>query len=150
MTEDAHDSGSGITPLQQQLDRQIAELEQRHRIGSDKYCGLTPVEISRAVIACHSGPRRPGEPVGYWPAGSEETRTEWLRAEYGPSVDIERLRLIVQFFEHRLSQTLQVDWQLPNADFDSAVAAGLSRHYPELTDDARRVIAGNFSYTHVR
>lgn len=150
MMEISHDNAAAKTPLQQQLDRQIAELAQRYQIGPDKYCGMTPAEISRAVIACHSGPRRPGEPVGYWPAGSEETRTEWLRAEYGPAADIERLRVIVQFFEHRLAQTLRLDWQLSNAEFDQAVAAGLIRHYPELTDDARRVIAGNFSYSHAK
>jgi hypothetical protein len=150
MTESVHEDSAGESLLQEQLGRQIAELEERYQIGSDRYCGLTPADISRAEIACHSDPRRPGEPVGYWPVGSEETRTEWLRAEYGPAADIERLRVIVQFFEHRLSQTLQVDWQLPDVEFDRAVAAGLARHYPELTNDARRVIAGNFRYSHAR
>ncbi len=81
MTEKSHAGSAGQTSLQQQLDRQIAELEERYQIRSDRYCGLTPAKISRAVIACPSGPRRPGEPVGYWPARSEETRTEWLPAE---------------------------------------------------------------------
>ena len=81
MTKCPRDGAAIQTPLQEQLDRQIAGLEQRYQIGSDRYCGMTPAKISRAVIACPSGPRRPGEPVGYWPARSEETRTEWLPAE---------------------------------------------------------------------
>jgi hypothetical protein len=30
------------------------------------------------------------------------------------------------------------------------VADGLARHFPELTEDARRVIAGNYSYSHAK
>jgi len=150
MSDNHHDSASGKSPLQETLEQQIAELEQRYQIGPGKYCGLAPDEMSRLVIASQGGPRRPGEPVGYWPAGSEETRLDWLRTEYGPTADIGRLRVIAQFFEQRLTQTLQVDWQLPDADFDRAVAAGLARHYPELSDEACRVIAGNHSYSHSR
>ena len=37
-----------------------------------------------------------------------------------------------------------------NDEFDRAVADGLARHFPELTEDARRVIAGNYSYSHAK
>jgi len=150
MTEASSHPAAGKSPLREALDRQIAELVERHRIGADRYCGFSPEEMSRAVIACHSGLRRPGERVGYWPAGSEETRMEWLRAEYGPTADLERVRVVVQFFDHRIAETLAIDWDLPNEAFDRAVAAALARHYPELSDDARRVIAGSFSYSHAK
>lgn len=150
MNDARHGPGPGTSPLLEQLQRQIAELERRHGIGPDRYCGLTPAEMSRAVVACHSGPRGPGEPVGYWPAGSTEIQTTRLREEYGPTADLERLLVMVQFFDHRVAQTLGIDWQLSNEEFDHAVAAALVRHYPELTDDARRVIAGNFSYSHAK
>jgi len=150
MTDESQTTGPGTSPLLEQLERQIAELERRHGVGPDRYCGLTPAEMSRAVVACHSGPRRPGEPVGYWPAGSAETVEERLREEYGPTADVERLLVMVRFFDHRVAGTLGVDWQLSNEEFDHAVAAGLARHYPELTDDARRAIAGNFSYSHAK
>jgi hypothetical protein len=150
MPDEPQHEAADTSPLLEQLERQIAELERRHRIGPDKYCGLTPAEMSRAVIACHGGPRRPGEPAGYWPATSDETVMEKLREEYGPTADIERLRVMVQFFHHRVGTTLGIDWRLPREEFDHAVATGLARHYPELTDDARRVIAGNYSYSHAK
>ena len=31
-----------------------------------------------------------------------------------------------------------------------AVVDGLARHFPELTADARQVIAGNYSYSHAK
>jgi hypothetical protein len=150
MTDESPSPMPDASPLLERLERQIAELERRHGIGPDRYCGLTPAEMSRAVVACHSGPRRPGEPAGDWPAGSAETQTRRLSEEYGPTADLERLLVLVQFFDHRVAQTLDVDWRLSNEEFDHAVAAGLVRHYPELTDDARRVIAGNFSYSHAK
>lgn len=150
MTEGSSNPAAGTSQLRETLDRQIAELAERHRIGADRSCGLSPEEMSRAVVACHSGPRRLGEPAGYWPAGSEETRMEWLRAEYGPAADLERVRVAVQFFERRVAEALAIDWDLPNEEFDRAVAAALARHYPELSDDARRVINGSFSYSHAK
>ncbi|MFM7185595.1 MAG: hypothetical protein ACKO4Z_12605 [Planctomycetota bacterium] len=95
--------------LARRLDRQIAELEARHRIGPDRYCGLTPEEMSRAVVACHGGPHRPGEPVGFWPGVSEEAKEAALREAFGSDADVERLRVMVQFFDHRLAKALAVD-----------------------------------------
>ena len=40
----------------------IADLERQHNIPPDKYCGLTPEEMSRAILACDAGPRMPGTP----------------------------------------------------------------------------------------
>jgi hypothetical protein len=150
MPDEPQHEAADTSPLLEQLERQIAALERRHKIGRDRYCGLTPAEMSRAVIVCHGGPRRPGEPAGSWPATSEATVMEKLREEYGPTADIERLRVMVQFFDHRIGTTLGIDWRLPREEFDHAVATGLARHYPELTDDARRVIAGNSSYSHAK
>lgn len=39
---------------------------------------------------------------------------------------------------------------LPNDEFDRQVMEGIRRHFPELTEDARRVIAGNYSYSHAK
>ena len=126
----------------------IADLERQHNIPPDKYCGLTPEDMSRVIVAYHSGPRREDRPVGYMPVGSVETRAGWLRQEFGPDADIERLRLQGQFFGGRVDQALKLDWMLPNDEFDRQVWVGLARHFPELTDEARTVIAGNYSYSH--
>lgn len=128
----------------------LADLERQHGIPADTYCGLSPEDMSRAIVAYHSGPREPGTPVGYWPVGSEETRLGWLRAEFGPAADVARIRLQEQFFGSRVSRALKLDWMLPNDEFDRQVMEGLRRHYPELTEDARRVIAGNYSYSHAK
>jgi len=128
----------------------FADLERQHGIPADTYCGLSPEDMSRAIVAYHSGPREPGKPVGYWPVGSEEMRLEWLRAEFGPAADVERIRLQEQFFGGRVSRALKLDWMLPNDEFDRAVTEGLRQHFPELTEDARRVIAGNYSYSHAK
>lgn len=128
----------------------LADLERRHNIPPDKYCGLTPSDMSRLIVAYHSGPRRDGEPIGYMPVGSIETRMGWLRNEFGPDADIERMRLQEQFFGGRIDQALQLDWMLPDDEFDRHVREGLARHFPELTDEARRVIAGNYSYSHAK
>ena len=128
----------------------LSDLERQHGIPADTYCGLSPEEMSRAIVAYHSGPREPGRPVGYWPVGSEETRLGWLRAEFGPAADVARIRLQEQFFGSRVSRALKLDWMLPNDEFDRQVMEGLRRHYPELTEDARRVIAGNYSYSHAK
>jgi len=45
---------------------------------------------------------------------------------------------------------LKLDWMLPNDEFDRQVLEGLARHFPELTEDARRVIVGNYSYSHAQ
>jgi hypothetical protein len=58
--------------------------------------------------------------------------------------------MLEQFFGSRVSRTLKLDWMLPNDEFDRAVMDGLRQHFPELTDDARRVIAGNYSYSHAK
>lgn len=128
----------------------IPDLERQHNILPDKYCGLTPEEMSRAIVAYDAGPRMPGTPVGYMPVGSEETRLGWLREEFGNANDIERIRLQVQFFGSRVSRALKLDWMLSNEDFDRAVADGLRQHFPELTAEARLVIAGNYSYSHAK
>jgi len=127
-----------------------ADIARRHGIPADTYCGLSAADMSRAVVAHDSGPRRPGEPAGYWPAAAADTRLAWLREEFGPDADIARLQIVLQVFQHRVSRTLAVDWQLPNDEFDRAVAAGLDRHFPGLSADARRVIAGNYSYSHAK
>ena len=126
------------------------ELERRHGIPPDRFCGLTADEMSRAIVAYGCGPREPGEPIGYSPVGSPEARTRWLREAFGPDADVETLRLRVQFFEGRVSESLKLDWMLDNEPFDRAVWDGLARHYPDLSLDARRVIAGNYSYSHMK
>lgn len=126
----------------------LAELERQHGIPPDRYCGLTPQDMSRAIVAYHAGPRRPGEPLGYDPIASRETRIGWLREAFGADADIERLLLLEQFFAARIDALIKVDWMQPDAEFDRAVATGLREHFPELTEEARQVIAGNFSYSH--
>lgn len=37
-----------------------------------------------------------------------------------------------------------------NAAFDRAVFEGLLRHFPDLTAEARAVLAGNYSYSHAK
>lgn len=131
-------------------DASWADLERQHGIPPDTYCGLAPEEMSRAIVACHAGPRRPGEPVGFWPIVSENVRLERLREEFGPAADVDRLRALEQFFSSRVSRRLELDWTLPDDAFDRAVTEGLRRHFPELTADARTVIAGNYSYSHAK
>jgi hypothetical protein len=138
-----HDDASSGIP-------RFAELERQHGIPADPFCGLTPADMSRAIIALHAGPRRPGQALGYQPVGSEETRLGWLREEFGPDADVARIRLQEQFFAARVSQALHLDWMLSNEAFDHAVVEGLRRHFPELTDEARTVIAGNYSYSHAK
>ena len=128
----------------------FADLERQHQIPADTYCGLSPGAMSRAIVAYHSGPRRPDQPVGYCPIGSPETRLAWLREEFGPEADVERIRLQEQFFASRVSRALKLDWMLPNDEFDRTVLEGLRRNFPELTEDARCVIAGSHSYSHAR
>lgn len=127
-----------------------ADLERQHGIPADTYCGLTPEDMSRAIVASGAGPRRSGAPIGYLPVGSEETRLGWLREEFGPDADIERIRLQEQFFGSRVSRALNLDWMLPNDTFDRMVMEGLRQHFPELTEEARLVIAGNYSYSHAK
>jgi len=130
--------------------RSFPDLERQHGIPPDTYCGLTPEDMSRAIVAYHSGPREPGRPVGYTPIGSVETRRGWLREEFGPDADVERIGLQEQFFGGRVDQALRVDWMLPNDEFDRRVWEGLAKHFPELTEEARIVIAGNYSYSHAK
>ena len=127
-----------------------SELERHYGIPSDRFCGLTADEMSRAIVASDCGPRAPGEPIGYNPIGSEETRRQWLREAFGPDADVEAIRLRIQFFMGRVREALQIDWMLDNQAFDRAVCDGLARHYPELSSDARSVIAGNYSYSHAK
>lgn len=129
---------------------QRQELERQHGIPPDRFCGLTAETMSRAIVAYDCGPREPGDPIGYHPIGSLETRTGWLRDAFGPEADVESLRLKIQFFMGRVSEALALDWMLDNDAFDRAVADGLARHYPDLSDDARCVIAGNYSYSHAK
>ena len=124
------------------------DIEREHSIPAATYCGLSPGEMSRAIIACHSRPGRPGETVSYWPVVSEEIRLGMLREEFGPDADVARIRIQEQFFSSRVSRALKPDWMLPAAEFDRHVVEGLRLHFPELSDDARRVIAGSYSYSH--
>ena len=128
----------------------FAELERQHDIPPDTYCGLKPEHMSRAIVAYHGGPRRPGEPVGYMPVGSETHRLDWLREEFGDDADVDGIRVLVQFFGGRVSRAMKLYWMLPNDEFDRAVSDGLRRHFPELTEDARLVIAGDYSYSHAK
>lgn len=128
----------------------VAELERQFDIPSDTYCGLTPEHMSRAIVAYHGGPRRPVEPVGSMPVGSEAHRLDWLREEFGDDADVDGIRVLVQFFGGRVSRAMKLYWMLPNDEFDRAVSDGLRRHFPELTEDARLVIAGNYSYSHAK
>jgi hypothetical protein len=126
------------------------ELEAQYGIPQDRFCGMTAAEMSRAIVAYDGGPRRPGEAVGYSPVGSPETRLAWLRQEFGPDADVETIRLRVQFFGGRVDAALALDWMQDNDAFDRAVVAGLERHFPDLTADARAVLAGNYSYSHMK
>ncbi len=126
----------------------LREFEARHGIPADRFCGLTAADMSRAIVAHDGGPREPGAPAAYDPIGSMETRLAWLRAEFGPDADVETIRLRMQFFGGRVSEALKLDWMLDNAAFEQAVAAGLEQHFPDLSADARAVIAGNYAYSH--
>lgn len=126
------------------------ELERRHGIPPDRFCGLTAAEMSRAIVAHDCGPRASGKPAGYNPIGSEDTRREWLREAFGPDADVEMIGLRIQFFMGRVREALRVDWMLDNRAFDRAVWDGLAEHYPDLSPDARAVIAGNYSYSHAK
>jgi hypothetical protein len=128
----------------------LADLERQHGIPPETYGGLSPDDMSRAIVAHDGGPRTPGTPVGYMPVGPDETRLGWLRAEFGPTADVTRIRLQMRFFGARMSRVLQLDWMLPDEDFDRAVTEGLSRSFPELTEEARLVIAGNYSSSHAK
>ena len=79
-----------------------------------------------------------------------ETRLSWLRKEFGPEADVEKIRLQEQFFFGRVRRALNTNWMLPNQEFDRAVGEGLRKHFPELTEEARQVIAGNYSYSHAK
>ena len=120
------------------------------------YFGLTPLEMSRAIVAIHSKPREPGrpgepaQPVGFWPTVSTELQLGQLRDEFGSEANVDRIWRQEQLFSDHVSRVLRLDWSLPNDEFDRAVAAGLQRHFPELTEDARRVITGSYSYSHAK
>ena len=49
-----------------------------------------------------------------------------------------------------MSRALKLDWILSNEAFDRVVYGCLRQHFPELTDEARNVIAGNYSYSHAK
>jgi hypothetical protein len=126
------------------------ELERQHGIPADRFCGLTADDMSLAIAAHACGPRTAGQPVGYWPGSSEDTRREWLREAFGPDADVEAIRLRLQFFVARVGEALKVDWMLDNETFDRAVWDGLATLYPDLSADARAAIAGNYSYSHMK
>lgn len=126
------------------------ELERRHGIPADRFCGLSADAMSGAIVAYDCGPRGPGELTGYNPIGPEETRLTWLRDALGPDVDAEAIRLRIQCFMGRVREALQVDWMLDNDAFDRVVWDGLAEHFPDLSPDARAVIAGNYSYSHAK
>lgn len=124
------------------------EFESRHGIPPDRFCGLSADAMSRAIVAHDGGPTKPGEPVGYDPIAAPEARLGRLRAVFGPDADVEAIRLRVQFFGGRVSEALRLDWMQDNAAFERAVAEGLERHFPDLSGDARAVIAGSYAYSH--
>jgi hypothetical protein len=126
------------------------EFEARHGIPPDRFCGLTAADMSRAIVAHDGVPRAPGSAVGYDPIASTATRLDRLREEFGPAADVETIRLRMQFFGGRVSEALELDWMQDNASFDRAVGAGLERLYPDLSADARAVLAGNYSYSHMK
>ena len=128
----------------------LREFEAEHGIPADRFCGLSAADMSRAIVAHDGGPRRPGEAVGYNPIGSTETRLGWLREEFGPEADVETIRLRMQFFCGRIDAVLGLDWMQDNAAFDRAVVEGLATHFPDLSADARAVLAGNYSYSHAK
>lgn len=128
----------------------VADLERRFGIPPEKFCGLSPEAMSLAIVAIHGGRRRPGEPAGYWPTVSVDAHLDALREAFGPEADVERIRLLEQFFGGRVSRAIAVDWMLPGEAFGRAVAEGLDREFPELTADARRVIAGQYAYSHAK
>jgi hypothetical protein len=125
-------------------------FEAEYGIPPDRFCGLSATDMSRAIVAHDGGPRRPGEAAGYKPLGSPETRLGWLREEFGPDADVETIRRQVQFFGGRVDAALALDWMQDNAEFDRAVVEGLARHFPDLTADARAVLAGNYSSSHAK
>ena len=86
------------------------EFEAQYGIPPDRFCGMTAAEMSRAIVAYDCGPRPPGQPVGYNPIGSPDTRLGWLREEFGPDADVETIRLRVQFFGGRVDAALALDW----------------------------------------
>lgn len=124
------------------------EFEAQNGIPPDRFCGLTAGDMSRAIVAHDGGPRQPGQPVGYDPLASAETRLGWLGEAFGPDADVESIRLRMQCFGGRLSAALKLDWMQDNADFEWAVAEGLERHYPDLSADARAVIGGSYASSH--
>ncbi len=126
------------------------ELERQYGIPPDRFCGLSADEMSGAIVAYGCGPRKPGEPIGYWPASSADTRRAWLQEAFGADADAETLRLKIEFFMGRIDEVLKVDLALDNRDFDQAVWDGLARLYPDLSADARTVITGTYSYSHVK
>jgi hypothetical protein len=139
-----------VTPNQPESEALQRELERRYGIPPDRFCGLDAETMSRAIVAHDCGPLGPGEAVGYNPVGSPETRLGWLRQAFGSEADVEQLRLRLQFFRGRISDALSLDWMLPNDEFDRQVVEGLARLYPDLTAEARTVIAGNYSYSHAK
>lgn len=126
------------------------EFERARGIPPDRFCGLTAAEMSRAIVAHGCGPREPGAAVGYWPAGSAETRRAWLREAFGSEADIEAIAVRLQCFLARVAEALEVDWMLDNEPFDRAVSEGLAALYPDLSADARSVITGSYSYSHMK
>jgi hypothetical protein len=126
------------------------ELEMQYGIPEDRFCGMSAADMSRAIVAHDGGPRAPGEAAAYDLIGSTETRLGRLRAEFGPDADVETIRLRMQFFGGRVDEALALDWMLDNADFDRAVIEGLERHFPDLSADARTVLAGNYTYSHAK
>ena len=125
-------------------------LERQYGIPPDRFCGLSAEAMSRAIVAHDGGPATPGRPAGYNPVGAPETRLQWLRDAFGPDADVEMIRQRVQFFGGRVRDAIAVDWSLDDDPFDRAVIDGLDLHFPELSPEARAVIAGNWSYSHAK
>jgi hypothetical protein len=50
----------------------------------------------------------------------------------------------------KLSDLIPVDWTLPDDQFAKVVREGLDREFPDLSEDARRVILANYSYSHAK
>ncbi|MFM7043152.1 MAG: hypothetical protein ACKO35_13325, partial [Planctomycetaceae bacterium] len=127
----------------------VLELERQFDIPPDTYCGLTPEHMSRAIVAYHGGPRRPGEPVGSMPVGSEAHRLDWLRQEFGDDADVERIRVLVQFFGGRVSRAMKLDWKDANnnAEVRHAHSYGCSLSPKQVTAGCQKQLGWDIQAT---
>jgi hypothetical protein len=134
-------------PLWNQM---IRELKDKHQIPDERFFGLDAESMSRAIVAMMNGPMEKDRPVGFFPVVSREIHHQWIREAFGSAVNAERIQLQVDFFMGKLSDLIPVDWTLPDDQFAKVVREGLDREFPDLSEDARRVILANYSYSHTK